>query len=422
MNPRRRDLLRAIGTESSRTRRRGRTVVTATVVVAAAMVGCAGTGERGTLMAIRNSDGEVLWEHRIEPNPTQVLSEGDVVIAAGVHGCDGDGRIVAVDALTGEEKWSAPFEGGFSQSTSTDDLVVTSARGGVVARRLDDGTQQWRSDRFGDAQLQVAAGADTVVIGANDPGSAPLDAPRIVAVDAATGETRWVTSLDGLGGTVDVAVVSDVVVIRAYEPGAIDVGRTTIVALGLADGAIRWLQSLGVSDVLPPLLVSADAVVVETAIYESIADGATEELPPSSSVVILETDTGMLRWRIDRGVDLDDPGHSGVAAHALSDVAVVGRIGSELIAWNVLNGDQLWSATSRGGGGGGVGGGAWVAGDRVLASTPPQPGDGQGLLEALTLATGEEQWSQEGPGEIAAAAATVDVSFVATWGSGNGCG
>jgi hypothetical protein len=110
-----------------------------------------------------------------------------------------------------------------------------------------------------------------------------------------------------------------------------------------------------------------------------------------------------------------------VAAYALSDVAVVGRIGSELIAWNLLNGDQRWS-TGSSGGGGGIGGGAWVAGDRVLAAMPPQAGDSQGSLEALMLATGAQDWRQQGPGEIAFAAATHDSSFLATWGSGNGCG
>ena len=206
-----------IATDGRMTVTRPRLVRPAVMAASALMVvaGCSSGPEQGLLTAVRNADGVVMWEHDIEPNPTQVLVDGTVVIVAGVHDCDGNGRLVAVDASTGGERWSKPFEGGFSESAVTDGMVITAAKGGVVARRSADGTQRWTADRFGDAQLQVAAAADTVIVGVNDPGSEPRDAPRVVAIDSTTGQTRWVISLDGLGQILDVAVASDLAVVRA---------------------------------------------------------------------------------------------------------------------------------------------------------------------------------------------------------------
>ena len=132
-----------IATDGRMTVTRPRLVRPAVIAASALMVvaGCSSGPEQGLLTAVRNADGVVLWEHDIEPNPTQVLVDGTVVIVAGVHDCDGSGRLVAVDVATGDERWSKPFEGGFKQSavTVTDGLVITAAKGSVVARESADG-------------------------------------------------------------------------------------------------------------------------------------------------------------------------------------------------------------------------------------------------------------------------------------------
>ena len=298
-----------IATDSRMTGTRPRLIRPAVIAASALMVvaGCSSGPEPGLLTAVRNADGVVLWEHDIEPNPTQVLVDGTVVIVAGVHDCDGSGRLVAVDVATGDERWSEPFEGGFNQSavTVTDGLVITAAEGSVVARESADGSQRWTVDQFGDAQLQVAAVGDAVVVGADDAGNEPRDDPQVVAIDSRAGQTRWVTSLDGLGQIIDVAVVSDLAIIRSSGTSKDDVLETVIVGVSLSNGHVRWRHELGISEVLKPLLVSSDTVVVDLMIYSwsaQTATGAIEELASSAAVVVLDADTGELRWRVDRAV------------------------------------------------------------------------------------------------------------------------
>ena len=381
-----------IATDGRMTVTRPRLVRPAVMAASALMVvaGCSSGPEQGLLTAVRNADGVVMWEHDIEPNPTQVLVDGTVVIVAGVHDCDGSGRLVAVDVATGDERWSEPFEGGFNQSavTVTDGLVITAAEGSVVARESADGSQRWTVDQFGDAQLQVAAVGDAVIVGADDAGNEPRDDPQVVAIDSRTGQTRWVTSLDGLGQIADVAIVSDLAFIRASGTSMDDVGATVIVGVSLSNGHIRWRHELGISEVLKPLLVSGDTVVVDLLIYAwsvRTAAGTIEELAPSAAVVVLDADTGELRWRIDREFDIDDPDDQNVVeSFSLSEDEVVGRIGSELVVWNARTGDQVWTSRAHGGGGG-PGGGAWIAGERVVAASREQVGADASRLDASAL-------------------------------------
>ena len=303
-------------------------------------------------------------------------------------------------------------------------------QGLLTAVRNADGTQRWTADRFGDAQLQVAAAADTVIVGVNDPGSEPSDAPRVIAIDSTTGQTRWVIPLDGLGQILDVAVASDLAVVRASGTSMDNAGQTVILGVSLSNGHIWWRHELGISEVSKPLLVSGDTVVVDMLIYlwaGQTATGTIEELGPSAAVVVLDADTGELRWRIDREFDLDDPGDQNVVeSFSLSEDEVVGRIGSELAVWNARTGDEVWTSRAHGGGGG-PGGGAWIAGERVVAASREQVGADASRLDASVLSSGNEQWSRQMAADVAVvavaavAAATTAASFVATWGGGNSC-
>ena len=261
-------------------------------------------------------------------------------------------------------------------------------QGLLTAVRNADGTQRWTADRFGDAQLQVAAAADTVIVGVNDPGSEPSDAPRVIAIDSTTGQTRWVIPLDGLGQILDVAVASDLAVVRASGTSMDNAGQTVILGVSLSNGHIWWRHELGISEVSKPPLVSSDTVVVDMLIYlwaGQTAAGTIEELGPSAAVVVLDADTGELRWRIDREFDLDDPGDQNVVeSFSLSEDEVVGRIGSELAVWNARTGDEVWTSRAHGGGGG-PGGGARIAGERVVAASREQVGADASRLDASAL-------------------------------------
>ncbi len=227
------------------------------------MVGCSNTDEPGILTAIDNRDGSTSWRADIESLPIQVLNHGSVVLVAGVSDCDGNGRIAAFDRTTGEPRWSAPFEGGYSESAAADGVLFTGTRDGMIARRSTDGAQQWAADRFGAAQLQVAAGDQVLVIGANDAGPFPRHPAEVVSLDPDTGETRWATSLDGAGQIVDVAIADGLAIVRTTGTSTDDAGTTVIIGVSLSVGHIRWRHDLGISEVSKPLLVSTDTVVVD---------------------------------------------------------------------------------------------------------------------------------------------------------------
>ena len=151
------------------------------------------------------------------------------------------------------------------------------------------------------------------------------------------------------------------------------------------------------------------------------AAGTIEELASSAAVVVLDADTGELRWRIDREFDIDDPDdQNDVESFSLSEDEVVGRIGSELVVWNARTGDQVWTSRARGGAGG-PGGGAWIAEEQVVAATPEQVGAGSSRIDASALSSRDAQWSRQMAADVAAAAATDVASFVTTWGGGNSC-
>jgi outer membrane protein assembly factor BamB len=323
-----------------------------------------------------------------------------------VSDCDGNGRIAALDKTTGEPRWSAPFGGGYSESAAADGVLFTGTQDGIIARRSADGAQQWAADRFGEAQLQVAAGDQVLVIGANDAGPYPRDPTEVVSLDPDTGETRCVTSLDGAGQIVDVAIADDLAIVRTTGTSTDDAGTTVIIGVSLSVGHIRWRHDLGISEVLKPLLVSTDNVVVDLLTWAS------------SSVVVLETATGILRWRIDREFDPDaDP--ASVESYALSGGELAGRLGSELVVWDVSTAEQLGSVPHAGGDQ--PGGRAWIAGARVISGTPVMVGNKQARLDARALPSGVEQWSQELPRDLAAVASTGNESWVATWRRGEGC-
>lgn len=186
-------------------------------------------------------------------------------------------------------------------------------------------------------------------------------------------------------------------------------------------GDIRWRHDLGISEVSKPLLVSIDDVVVDLLTFAgaSVGPAHAPEGHRGSSVVVLDTATGILRWRIDREADPDDLDPEDVASYSLSGDSLAGRMGADLVVWNARTGEIVWSVSHAGG----VqpGGGAWIAGGRVLSASPAQTDTAHARLDASALSSGVERWSQQLPGDVAAAASTDEMSWVATWGRGESC-
>lgn len=214
-----------------------------------------------SLSSLRLADGMLLWKHliadQIRCSPTVARSAaGDRVFLAGC-----DGKLHVIDAQTGEEKAAVPIDGptgttptaagdrvffgteggGFfaidflkadvawrvqaaangqsyrSSAAIVEGHVIVGSRGKAVeAYSIVDGVQQWRHPMRGkvDASPIVAATREggPVTIVADSAG-------KIVALDAATGETAW--EFDAGGGFSAGAAVAAGHVVIASDDGTV---------------------------------------------------------------------------------------------------------------------------------------------------------------------------------------------------------
>ncbi|MFM7292245.1 MAG: PQQ-binding-like beta-propeller repeat protein [Planctomycetia bacterium] len=214
-----------------------------------------------SLSCLELADGKLLWKHsiadQIRCSPTVArTAEGDRVFLAGC-----DGKLHVIDAENGEEKAAVPIGGptgttpatagtrvffgteggGFfaidflearvawqtpaaanaqsyrSSAAIAGDLVVVGSRGKAVeAFSSVDGSRKWRHPLRGrvDASPVVASAAD------GRPVSVVADgAGKILALDAATGETVW--EFDAGGGFSAGAAVASGHVVIASDDGTV---------------------------------------------------------------------------------------------------------------------------------------------------------------------------------------------------------
>jgi hypothetical protein len=76
-------------------------------------------------------------------------------------------------------------------------------------------------------------------------------------------------------------------------------GATAIIGVSLSVGHIRWRHDLGISEVVKPLLVSTDSMVVDLLTWGWASDESAdtaESARGSSSVVVLETAIVVVPW------------------------------------------------------------------------------------------------------------------------------
>jgi outer membrane protein assembly factor BamB len=397
-------------------RRSARALVLAALLVS---TGCGNDTRPGTVSALRSADGTVVWERRTEPAPVEVLTDGRWVVTLGFRGCDNSGQLAVLDAVTGDEQWSIATVGGFGprQIALAGDVVVNSSDGVVTALDVDRGAERWSREDLPGGSLLVAGATGSIVIGVHDfertPGSS-----RLLSVDPTDGTMRWDVPLDGLGQVVDVAIVGELVVARLSGTGRTDAGRTSVVAVGLADGTIRWQRDLGTSEIVEPLMVAEEHVVVALRTYSfTITDDSgnlVDELAPSASIVVLDTATGDERWRVDREFDLVDDRARDVQAMDTDETVVIARDGEQLVALDAATGAPHWSTP-------GSRGGAWIVGMLVLSVPTPWIDGRTATLEGIDRASGATRWSRTTNGATARAIGVGDLIFTVDYGRQPSC-
>ncbi|MFJ3218162.1 PQQ-binding-like beta-propeller repeat protein [Kitasatospora sp. NPDC086801] len=151
---------------------------------------------------------------------------GDTVYLAALTG-----GISALDAKSGERRWEQPAVGKLTEQPAVhQDVLYTAASGAgsssVSALEAATGRVLWQRDDLGHCGVRPTSVADgTLCLLGND---------RVVAVDAATGRSRWTSSVPaGLGAGMSTMAVADGRVYVALNDGRLH-------ALDLATGGLQW--------------------------------------------------------------------------------------------------------------------------------------------------------------------------------------
>lgn len=148
------------------------------------------------------------------------------------------GRVLALDADTGERQWGFTAEKAISGSVSVagTTAVVSSEDGHMYAIDTGDGTERWRYEL---GSLVYHAPSPAILDGTVYVGTSQSGTNHVSAVDLDSGATRWQRGTEGsvsLSPTA-VRVGSDRTVFVVVDPTMDD---NALVALDGGDGSERW--------------------------------------------------------------------------------------------------------------------------------------------------------------------------------------
>jgi outer membrane protein assembly factor BamB len=256
------------------------------------------TSKAGTIYAIDASTGNEVWHREVTSYVTRAspaVIDGVVYVGAGFS-------FSALDAATGEERWTVPLQyGGHASPTVNGDLIVVSSQQGwLYALRTDSGELAWRVPTEGIA-FGAAAMTDGAVIYGTDEGI-------VYNVHPTAGTMNWRTSIPG--AIYATPVISGGMVLVTTQSGE-------LFALSLDTGDKVWTASHGSSQ--QP--ASNGEIVVLAA-----NDGG---------VYGLDAATGEQRWLYPTGKD------SLTAPVITGNVAIFGA-GNTLLAVDITTGEAVW--------------------------------------------------------------------------------
>jgi outer membrane protein assembly factor BamB len=114
------------------------------------VVAWAGDRECCTIAGFASDDGRMLWFRSMTDASTEPLVHGPLVVVAMNSRSAKSGRLVALDAGTGRQRWRTSVSGRFVPglaADAADDLVVVPTKAGaVIAADVDDGSLRWESE------------------------------------------------------------------------------------------------------------------------------------------------------------------------------------------------------------------------------------------------------------------------------------
>ncbi len=207
----------------------------------------AGCSARGLLPADESVDigleapqieFESLFSMRIGQSQADGLRLRPVLADGALYAASVDGRVVALDPVSGETRWAQDLDVRVAGALGAGDglLALGTASGEVIALERDGGAVRWRQSLSSEVLAPPAVGQASVVVRTAD--------GHVFALDAANGEQRWLYSRNvpalTLRGHSSPVLVNDGVV------AGFDNGRLS--ALDLATGSAAWESTVAVPE------------------------------------------------------------------------------------------------------------------------------------------------------------------------------
>jgi MYXO-CTERM domain-containing protein len=334
---------------------------------------------------------------------TPVVHRGVVVVSVTDLGAGNRGGLVALDLLTGAERWRyvTPYPTHNAPAIDGDTVVVALGNGEVHAVGLDDGVRRWVHDAAADLTTYESAlwAAPTIADGA----VFVAVQGRMTAIDLATGIPRWEKGLIPVYpwlGTLAAVAVADGLAVANYSR---DDGMT---AWGTTTGTKAW-------DIRTGKTIAVNATPV-------VADGTLYFVNSTGTVTAVDLVTSVQTWSADVTPGGFEWGYSVTAAPALADGRLfVPTQWKDLVALDATSGAELWRVATEPGP---LNFAHYRAAEPGFPASPVVTGDilwvprPDGRLAALDVMDGREIWSTDlGAPVVSSPAPAGDLLVVATF-------
>lgn len=211
-------------------------------------------------------------------NLRPAVNDGRVYVA------DREGRVVAIDSLSGDRLWTAKTGVAVSAGPGFGEglVLLGTSNAEVIALNADDGSERWRVEVSSEVLSVPQTDLDKVIVQSAD--------GNVTALAAADGESLWVYDRDvpvlTLRGTSTPAVQGGVVV-AGFASGK-------LVAIEAERGLVAWEASVAIprgrSELERIVDIDGDPVIVGPVVYVTTYQGR---------VATVELRSGTLGWKRD---------------------------------------------------------------------------------------------------------------------------
>jgi outer membrane protein assembly factor BamB len=265
----------------------------------------------GNLRALDAPSGQERWSVSLSEASGLPVTAGELVLVG--NASDG---LIAFDAERGDERWRFDPRASFAATAVCGGQIVAGGEAGLFALDAESGEERWKlltGSRHGrpvtDGALAVVRSADGV----------------LYAVEASTGEERWSVPFGGSGGT---PALGGGAVIAAVERGRLGERIGTLTAFDAASGSIRWSLEL-------PERIQGRPVVAGERVYLGVG----------GALVAFATASGDELWRVETGGIQATPAVTGATVYLAAGYGTPSSGYGELFALATETGTERWQFT-----------------------------------------------------------------------------